>query len=112
MVYRGPNGLYAFVPSFVAAPPGDTVKVVATDRGQADRAGPLRLEAVWKRSSACFQTRCAPYLAIGMVALIQVGKPVNRAAIAAGSVKLPALAGNPSQPAWRACAVPATACAE
>ena len=36
--------------------------------------------------------KCLPHFGMGMVGLIQVGKPVNKAAVEAGLAKLPPLA--------------------
>jgi pseudoazurin len=112
MVNAGPKGGMEFVPAFVSAKPGDTVKFLATDRGHNAESiagmlpagatpfkGKINEEIVVKLTApGLYGVKCQPHLSMGMVALIQIGKPVNRDDAAAAAGALPALARKVLQP--------------
>jgi pseudoazurin len=112
MVNAGTKGGMEFVPAFVAAKPGDTVKFLATDRGHNAETiagmipagatpfkGKINEEIVVRLTlPGLYGVKCQPHLGMGMVGLIQVGKPVNKDAAAAAASALPALARKTLQP--------------
>ena len=105
MVNKGPKGGMEFVPALIVAKPGDTVKFLATDRGHNAESiagmippgatpfkGRINEEIVVKLTvPGLYGYKCLPHLGMGMVGLIQVGRPVNRAAVAQGAARLPGL---------------------
>jgi len=89
------GNLMVFVPAFVKAEPGDTVKFVPTDKGHNAQSvpnawpegipevkGAFSKEVVFTgEKDGLYVFKCLPHYGMGMVALVQVGKPVNLAAI-------------------------------
>jgi pseudoazurin len=89
------GNLMAFVPAFVKAEPGDTIKFVPTDKGHnaqsvpnAWPAGVPEVKGDFSREvtfttdkDGLYVFKCLPHYGMGMVALVQVGKPVNLDAI-------------------------------
>lgn len=94
MLNRGEDGMMVFEPAFVEAQPGDTVRFLPTDKGHnvesIDGMLPDGFEAFKTRFNEEFEltvdaeglygVKCTPHYGMGMVALIQVGEPVNLAA--------------------------------
>jgi pseudoazurin len=91
MLNKGAEGLMVFEPSLVRIEPGDTVKFVATDKshnaesiknmlpeGAAPFAGKMNEDvAVTFDKAGVYGVKCMPHYAMGMVALVVVGKPEN-----------------------------------
>jgi pseudoazurin len=91
MLNKGEKGAMVFEPSFVRAAPGDTVKFVVVDKGHnaeiikgmlPDGAesfkGKVNEElTVTLAQEGLYGVKCAPHYGMGMVALIEVGSPVN-----------------------------------
>ena len=112
MVNKGPKGGMEFVPALIVAKPGDTVKFLATDRGHNAESiagmippgatpfkGRINEEIVVKLTvPGLYGYKCLPHLGMGMVALIQVGKPVNKEAAARVAATLPGLSRKVLQP--------------
>ena len=112
MVNKGPKGGMEFVPALIVAKPGDTVKFLATDRGHNAESiagmippgatpfkGRINEEIVVKLTAqGLYGVKCLPHLGMGMVALIQVGKPVNKEAAARAAATLPGLSRKVLQP--------------
>ncbi|MCE6952304.1 pseudoazurin [Cereibacter sphaeroides] len=101
MLNKGTDGAMVFEPAFVAAQPGDTITFKATDKGhnaetikgmlpetaEAFKGKMGKDFSVTLNEEGLYGVKCAPHFSMGMVALIQVGKPVNREAIAAAPMK-------------------------
>ncbi|MDN2565496.1 pseudoazurin [Aquibium sp. A9E412] len=101
MLNKGEKGVMVFEPDFVRAAPGDTVRFVPTDKGHNAETikgmvpdggetfkGKFNEEVVVTvDAEGVYGVKCAPHYAMGMVALIAVGEPVN--ADAAEAVKHP-----------------------
>jgi pseudoazurin len=80
-----------FEPAFVMAAPGDTVKFVATDKGHMvetvpdmwpDGAKPVKGAmsqdvTMTVDKEGVYGVKCTPHYPMGMVAVIEVGKPTN-----------------------------------
>lgn len=91
MLNKGDAGVMVFEPAYVTAQPGDVVKFVPTDKGHnvEDIEGmlPEGVEGFKTKFNEEFEltvdqeglygVKCTPHYAMGMVALIQVGEPVN-----------------------------------
>lgn len=91
MLNKGAEGAMVFEPALVKVAPGDTVKFVATDKGHnAETIKGMLPEGatpfVGKMSedvvvtfdkSGVYGVKCTPHYAMGMVALVVVGKPDN-----------------------------------
>jgi len=91
MLNKGAEGLMVFEPALVKIEPGDTVKFVASDKshnaesikgmlpeGAAPFAGKMNEDvAVTFDKSGVYGVKCMPHYAMGMVALVVVGKPDN-----------------------------------
>ena len=91
MLNKGTEGLMVFEPALVKIEPGDTVKFVATDKshnaetiknmlpeGAALFAGKMSEDvAVTFDKPGVYGVKCMPHYAMGMVALVVVGKPDN-----------------------------------
>lgn len=89
------GNLMVFVPAFVKAAPGDTVKFVPTDKGHNAQSVPNAWPAGVPEVKGAFSKevlfttdkdglyvfKCLPHYGMGMVALVQVGKPVNLDAV-------------------------------
>lgn len=85
------GNLMAFQPGFVKVEVGDTVKFVPTDKshnaesvpevwpeGVTPVKGAFSKEVVFNaEKEGVYVLKCAPHYGMGMVVLIQVGKPVN-----------------------------------
>ena len=106
MLNKGTSGgMMVYEPGFLAIQPGDTVKFVATTRGHNAESiagmipngatpfkGRINEEIVVKFTRpGLYGYKCLPHLGMGMVGLIQVGKPVNKAEVAAAAAKLPGM---------------------
>ena len=106
MLNRGDDGTaMVFAPAFLVVQPGDTVRFLATDRGHNAESiagmlpagatafrGRINEEIVVRFTEpGLYGYKCLPHLGMGMVGLIQVGRPANRAAIAQGAARLPGL---------------------
>ena len=106
MVNAGPEGAMSFSPAFVKVAPGDEVVFVAQDKahnaqsipglspaGSAAFKGAMNQDVTVKFTTpGLYGYECLPHFSMGMVGMVQVGKPVNKAAVAAGTAKLPPLA--------------------
>lgn len=106
MVNHGANGAMDFTPAFLRIARGDTVRFVAQDKthnaesiadlmpqGGTSFKGTLSSDVVVKFTQAgVYAYKCSPHFAMGMVGLVEVGKPVNLASFKAGIAKLPPLA--------------------
>jgi pseudoazurin len=91
MLNKGAEGMMVFEPSLVKIEPGDTVKFVATDKSHnaetikgmlpADAtpfAGKMNEDIVVTFDKpGVYGVKCMPHYAMGMVALVAVGKPDN-----------------------------------
>jgi len=96
MLNKGTKGVMVFEPDFLKIEPGDTVKFIPTDKGHDAESikgmlpegaepfkGKLNEEVtVTYTEEGVYGVKCTPHYAMGMVALIQVGKPVNLEAAA------------------------------
>ena len=88
---RGPGGLFVFDPELVRIGPGDTVAFIAADKGHEVHtvtgmipAGASSFDARMSENATVTFTEpgvyvivCKPHAALGMVAVIVVGDPVN-----------------------------------
>ena len=88
---RGPGGLFVFDPELVRIRPGDTITFVAADKGHEVHtvpgmipAGAASFDAKMSEDATVTFTEpgiyviaCKPHAALGMVAVIVVGEPVN-----------------------------------
>jgi pseudoazurin len=105
MKNSGAEGAMVFEPGFLKVKPGDSIRFAATDPGHnaetiagmtpgpAIPRGPMGKDhVVTLTQQGVYGFKCAPHLSMGMVCLIQVGKPVNRAAAEAAAAKTPNLA--------------------
>lgn len=105
MKNKGADGYMVFEPAYVRVNVGDTVRFVPTDKthnaqsipgmipaGAVAFTGKINQPVSFKVTKAgLYGVKCAPHLAMGMVALVQAGaKPAVPAALAAP--KLPGLA--------------------
>jgi pseudoazurin len=100
------GGFMVFEPAFVKIAPGDSVSFVATTPGHdvvslpdmapagapAFAGKPGQPLTVKFAAEGLYGYKCSPHVSMGMVGLIQVGKPTNKAQAAAGAAKLPGLA--------------------
>jgi pseudoazurin len=91
MLNKGEKGVMVFEPDFVRVAPGDTVRFVPTDKGHnaetikgmvPDGAEPFKSKfnqeiVVTFENEGVYGVKCAPHYAMGMVAIVQVGQPVN-----------------------------------
>lgn len=91
MLNKGAEGAMVFEPAFVKASLGDTINFVATDKGHnvesidgmlPEGVAPVKSKmgedfALTVANEGVFGFKCTPHFAMGMVALIQVGTPVN-----------------------------------
>ncbi len=106
MKNQGADGAMVFEPSFVKAAPGDTIRFIPTDAshnaetlptmlpaGAAAMKGAMNKEVSMKVSKpGLYGVKCMPHYSMGMVALVQVGKPAAADIAAAKAVKLPPFA--------------------
>ena len=91
MLNKGAEGAMVFEPDFVSAAPGDTIRFVPTDKGHnvetikgmtPEGAEPFKSKfneefTVTLDKEGIYGVKCAPHYGMGMVALIEVGEPVN-----------------------------------
>lgn len=91
MLNKGEKGAMVFQPDFVSAAPGDTIRFVPTDKGhnvetikgmlpegaEAFKSKFNEVFTVTPDKEGVYGVKCAPHYGMGMVALIQVGQPVN-----------------------------------
>ena len=91
MLNKGEAGAMVFEPAFVKAEPGDVIRFVPADKGHNAESidGMLPEGAETFKSSmnkefeltvdaeGVYGIKCTPHYAMGMVAVIQVGEPVN-----------------------------------
>jgi pseudoazurin len=89
MLNKGAEGAMVFEPSVIAIEPGDTVKFMATDKGHNAEmvegmapdgtkafVGKINEElAVTFDKPGVYGVKCKPHYAMGMVAVVVVGKP-------------------------------------
>ncbi|PZU57410.1 MAG: pseudoazurin [Sphingobium sp.] len=106
MKNQGADGAMVFEPSFVKAAPGDTIRFKPTDAshnaetmstmlpaGATPMKGALNKEvAMTVTKAGLYGIKCMPHYSMGMVALVQVGKPTAADISAAKAVKLPPFA--------------------
>lgn len=104
MLNKSSQGTMVFEPAFLKIAPGDTVHFVATDKshnaetipgmlpeGATPFKGKMNQDVTVKFSkSGAYGVMCLPHHGMGMIALIEVGKPTNLAQ--AKGVKHPPLA--------------------
>ena len=91
MLNKGEKGAMVFEPAFLQIAAGDTVKFVPTDKGHnaetikgmiPDGAEAFKSKfneeiTVTLDKEGIYGVKCAPHYGMGMVALIEVGEPVN-----------------------------------
>lgn len=92
MLNKGSDGaMFVFQPDFIKAQPGDTINFVPTDKGHdvatikgmvPDGAAEFKSRysqpfSVTLTKPGVYGLRCTPHYGLGMVALIEVGNPVN-----------------------------------
>lgn len=91
MLNKGEKGTMVFEPDFVSAAPGDTIRFVPTDKGhnvetikgmipdgaEAFKSKFNEVFTVTLDKEGVYGVKCAPHYGMGMVALIEVGEPVN-----------------------------------
>ncbi|MDF0544421.1 pseudoazurin [Sphingobium sp. H39-3-25] len=106
MKNKGADGAMVFEPAFVKAAPGDVIHFRPTDpshnaetistmlpAGATPMKGLMNKEAVMTVSKpGLYGIKCMPHYSMGMVALVQVGKPTPTDIAAAKAVKLPPFA--------------------
>ena len=106
MKNKGADGAMVFEPSFVKAAPGDVIHFQPTDpshnaetistmlpAGATPMKGAMNKEVVLTVSKpGLYGIKCMPHYSMGMVALVQVGKPTAADVTAAKAVKLPPFA--------------------
>lgn len=91
MLNKGTDGAMVFEPAFIKAAVGDTINFVSPDKGHnaesiegmlPDGVEPFKGEmskdyTLTLTAEGVYGVKCMPHYAMGMVALIQVGAPVN-----------------------------------
>jgi len=91
MLNKGAKGAMVYEPAYVKAAPGDTIRFIAVDKGHNAEIikgmlpegaetfkGKINEEvAVTLSQEGVYGVKCAPHYGMGMVALIEVGNPVN-----------------------------------
>ena len=91
MLNKGEKGAMVFEPNFVSVAPGDTIRFMPTDKGHnaetikgmiPDGAKAFKSKfneeiTVTLDKEGIYGVKCAPHYGMGMVALIEVGEPVN-----------------------------------
>lgn len=96
MLNKGAEGAMVFEPAFVRAAVGDTVTFLSPDKGHnaesiegmlPEGVEPFKSEmnkdfTLTLTAEGVYGIKCTPHYAMGMVALIQVGAPVNLDAVA------------------------------
>jgi len=106
MLNKGSDGsLMVFEPAYLKVAPGDSVKFLATQKGHNAESLPGMAPAgaaafkgkideeftVKFTREGVYGYKCLPHLGMGMVGVIQVGKPGNKAAVTTATQKLPGL---------------------
>ncbi|GLV23346.1 pseudoazurin [Sphingobium sp. TomMM35A] len=106
MLNRGADGApMVFEPALLKIAPGDTVTFTPTDAGHNAELvpwlapsgavpfkGAINQKLVVRfTKTGLYGYKCLPHAAMGMVGLIQVGLPVNKAEVTSDSRKLPGL---------------------
>lgn len=106
MKNRGEAGIMVFEPAYVAAAPGDKVHFMPTDMGHnaepiagmlpdgvtAGRGAMNKEYVLTVTKPGLYGIKCMPHFAMGMVALVKVGKGAAPNAAAASAAALPPLA--------------------
>lgn len=106
MLNTGAEGAMVFEPAFTRANPGDTVKFIATNPGhnaqtiagmlpdgETEQKGAIGKDFVLLvKTPGIYGIKCLPHYAMGMVAVVQVGKGVPANLAAAAATRLPPLA--------------------
>ncbi len=106
MLNHGSSGMFVFDPEVVHIAPGDSVHIVATDKGHNVEAvksmvpagaqafeGQMNKDLTVKLDKpGIYGYECKPHYMMGMVGLIVVGKPSNEAQIKAAMNSAPNLA--------------------
>lgn len=106
MLNQGKEGPMVFEPAFIRASPGDTVSFEPTNPGhnaqtiagmlpdgEAEQKGAMgKAFTLTVKTPGVYGIKCLPHQAMGMVALVQVGKGPSANLAAAKAVKLPPLA--------------------
>lgn len=101
MLNKGAEGAMVFEPAFVKAAVGDTITFISTDKGHnAEGIKGMLPEGVEDFKSdmgkdyvltltaeGLYGVKCTPHYAMGMVALIQAGAPINKDAVIAVELK-------------------------
>lgn len=91
MLNKGEKGTMVFQPDFFSAAPGDTIRFVPTDKGhnvetikgmlpegaEAFKSKFNEVFTITLNKEGVYGVKCAPHYGMGMVALIEVGQPVN-----------------------------------
>jgi pseudoazurin len=91
MLNKGEKGAMVFEPDFVSIAPGDTIHFVPTDKGhnvetikgmipegaEAFKSKFNETFTVTLDKEGVYGVKCSPHYGMGMVALIEVGQPVN-----------------------------------
>lgn len=91
MLNKGEKGTMVFEPDFVQAAPGDTIRFVPTDKTHNAETVPGMLPdgaetfkgkvnedfTVTLTQEGVYGVKCLPHYAMGMVAVVIVGEPVN-----------------------------------
>jgi len=91
MLNRGETGAMVFEPAYIAAEPGDEIVMLPTDRGhnvesvkgmlpegvESFRSGFDEEFRLTVTEEGVYGIKCTPHVGMGMVALVQVGTPVN-----------------------------------
>lgn len=97
MLNKGIDGAMVFEPAFIKAAVGDTINFLSPDKGHnaesiegmlPDGVEPFKSKmsedyTLTLTAEGVYGVKCTPHYAMGMVALIQVGAPVNLDAAAA-----------------------------
>lgn len=106
MKNQGAQGAMVFEPAFLKVMPGDTIRIVPTDKTHDAKMVPGMFpagvtpfvgkvnEPITAKLDApgVYGIECKTHLSIGMVALVQVGAPTNLAQAKLAAAKLPPLA--------------------
>ncbi len=105
MLNKGAAGTMVFEPALVKVAAGDTVTFVPTDKTHnaqsipelSPTGAPAFKGAINQAVTVTFSApgvyvyKCLPHYFMGMVGVVQVGRPVNLAAVTAGIAKVPPL---------------------
>lgn len=105
MLNRGAAGAMVFEPALLKVAAGDTVTFTPTDKAHNAQSIPELIPAgatgfqgkinepvtVTFKTPGVYVYKCLPHYFMGMVGIVQVGKPTNLAAVTAGIAKVPPL---------------------